>query len=151
MTPNMTGVPELQAVSEDTTDIAAVLQSLMDTWNRHDMVAYAANFAENADFVNVLGERYTGREQIEAQHVRIHKTVMRNSQLWNTEYTVRKLTSEVAIAHVNWGMRGHEAPPEWHIPEIRKGVLTVVLVRESGKWQITAAQNTDSISVSFPK
>jgi len=48
--------------------IANVVAALVDSWNRHDMATYAAQFTENADFVNVLGMHYGGRPEIEARH-----------------------------------------------------------------------------------
>lgn len=129
--------------------IEAVLAALSESWNRHDMVAYASHFCAHADFVNVLGMHLRGRSAIEAQHVAIHKTVFRNSQLQVLEQTVRFLTPEVVVAHVQWQMTGHDTSltKEWQPGAARKGVLTAVLVPEGGVWRITALHNTDSVSV----
>jgi hypothetical protein len=51
--------------------IEAVLSALQQSWNRHDVAAFAAQFTENADFVNVVGMHVRGRPAIEAQHVAI--------------------------------------------------------------------------------
>ncbi len=131
------------------TKIAAVLAALSESWNRHDMVGYASHFCEDADFVNVLGMHVRGRAAIEAQHIAIHKTVFRNSQLEALQQTVRFLTPEVAVAHVNWQMTGHDTSQtkEWQPGAARKGVLTAVLVPEGDTWRISALHNTDSVSV----
>ena len=90
-----------------------------------------------------------GRAAIEAQHIAIHKTVFRNSQLEALQQTVRFLTPEVAVAHVNWQMTGHDTSQtkEWQPGAARKGVLTAVLVPEGDTWRISALHNTDSVSV----
>jgi uncharacterized protein (TIGR02246 family) len=129
--------------------IEAVLAALQDSWNRHDMPAFAAQFTQDADFVNVLGVRQRGRPAIEAQHIAIHKTVFRNSQLRTLGQSVRFLTSQVAVAHVDWEMTGHETPAVegWKLPAVRKGVLTAILVCEGDAWRIAALHNTDTVPV----
>lgn len=138
------------STSDHNRELEALLEKTVDSWNRHDMHDYASCFAHDADFVNVLGQRYTGRDSIEAQHVAIHKTIMRASEIWTTRHTVRYLAPEVALVHLNWGMRGHQAPADWKLPEVREGILTLVVTRRGGEWLIAAAQNTDRIPVPSP-
>ena len=141
----ITPIPLTDAKSK----IEAVLAAIPETWNRHDMAAYASHFTEDADFVNILGMHWRGRVAIEAQHVDIHKTVFRNSQLRTLGHTIRFLTPEVAIAHLNWQMTGHETGPVkgWQPAAVRTGVLTAVLIPEGDVWRITAMHNTDSVPV----
>lgn len=127
-------------------EVKTVVQALTDSWNRHDMPAYAARFTEDADFVNVLGMHMKGRAAIEAQHVAIHRTIFRNSTLRTLECSVRLLSPSVALAHVHWEMTGHEPVAGWNA-DIRKGVLTAALVQQNGRWLVTALQNTDVVSV----
>ncbi len=140
-----TFTPPAAAISE----IEKVLAALPESWNRHDMVAYASQFSENADFVNILGMHWQGRPAIEAQHITIHKTVFRNSQLRALNHSIRFLTPAVAVAHVNWEMTGHEIPvtKEWQPAEKRRGILTAVLVPEGDTWRITALHNTDIVPI----
>ncbi len=132
--------------------IGAVLAALQASWNRHDMAAFAAQFSEDADFVNVVGMHLRGRAAIEAQHVAIHQTVFRGSQLRTLDQSVRLLTPQVALAHVSWEMTGHDMShvKNWTLPEVRKGVLTAVLVSESDTWRIAALHNTDTVPLSDP-
>jgi uncharacterized protein (TIGR02246 family) len=127
--------------------IEAVLAALQESWNRHDMNAFASLFSENADFVNVLGMHLRGRPALEAQHVAIHKTVFRNSQLVTRGQSVRFLMPQVAVAHVDWQMTGHDTTPiqQWQLPAVRKGIFTAVLVLEGDTWRITALHNTDTV------
>ena len=41
--------------------VSAVVTTVVDAWNRHDMKAYSALFTEDADFVNVVGMHFRGR------------------------------------------------------------------------------------------
>jgi uncharacterized protein (TIGR02246 family) len=45
------------------------------TWNRHDLDAFGKLFAPDADFVNVAGVLWTGRQTIQAQHAYTHGVI----------------------------------------------------------------------------
>jgi len=136
---------EQDQITDARDQVGAVVSALTESWNRHDMTAYAAHFTEDADFVNVVGMHWQGRREIEAQHAYLHRTIFRNSTLRNLDRSVRFLDLGVALAHVRWEMTGHESVPGWHVPETRRGVLTAVLVHEGNRWCITALHNTDIV------
>jgi hypothetical protein len=48
--------------------IHAVMDRFMDAWNHHDAKAFAAVFAEGADFTNIRGIGASGRQKIEDFH-----------------------------------------------------------------------------------
>jgi uncharacterized protein (TIGR02246 family) len=60
---------------ETESKIEAVLAALRESWNRHDMSAFASLFSENADFVNVLGMHLRGRPALEAQQPRARRVL----------------------------------------------------------------------------
>jgi uncharacterized protein (TIGR02246 family) len=113
------------------------------------MASFASQFSQNADFVNAFGLPLRGRPAIEAQHVAIHKTVFRNSQLETLDQNIRFLTPEVAAAHMMWPMTGHDTGPvqDRQLQAVRKGVLTAVLKSEGDIGRITALHNTDIVPV----
>ena len=133
------------------TVVSAVVSAVVEAWNRHDMQAYSAQFTEDADFVNVVGMHFRGRPQIEAVHVDLHRTIFRNSMIRAVSATVRPVNDQVALAHVAWEMTGAEGLPGWNVPDLRKGMLSLVLLRAGDRWLITAAQNTDSVPLDLPK
>ncbi len=126
--------------------IRGVVAALEDAWNGHDMKAFAALFAEDADFVNVAGMWWKGRDEIERWHRALHETRMKDSRLATTDTSVRFLKRDVAVAHVSWeltgdiGLDGKPRSP-------RKGILTQVLAKRDGRWWIVASQNTDVVHV----
>jgi uncharacterized protein (TIGR02246 family) len=133
-----------------TASVKSVVASLAENWNRHDMTAFAAAFAENADFVNVIGTHWQGRQEIEAKHTVTHRTIFRNSTLQITEQSVRFLSPSIALAHVSTELKGAESLRERVAPETRRTLMTCVLVKEADRWLITAAHNTDIVPVPFP-
>ncbi len=140
-----------QLTMEAQSEIFLVIKALSDSWNSHDMAVYAAQFTEDADFVNVMGMRWKGRAQIEAAHVQVHRTIFRNSKLKTLDCSLRALAPGVVLAHVRWEMTGHESPPGVRFSEVRHGMITGVFVEQDGRWLIAAFQNTDMVPMSLPE
>jgi uncharacterized protein (TIGR02246 family) len=133
------------------TQIAGVVAALAESWNRHDMNTYGAQFTEDADFVNVVGMHWKGRAEITARHEDVHRTIFRNSTLRTLGYSLRLLAPGVVLAHINWEMSGHEPPPGAPFSAaVRHGVISGVFVEQGGRWLITAFQNTDIVPIAFP-
>jgi uncharacterized protein (TIGR02246 family) len=137
-------------LADATTNVKTVVSSLAESWNRHDMTAFAAAFSENADFVNVIGMHWRGRQEIEAKHAATHRTIFRNSHLQILESTVRLLSPDVALAHV-WTQLNRAESLRKNVPEPRRALMTCVLVKEADRWLITAAHNVDIVPVAFPE
>ncbi len=130
--------------------IFSIVKALSDSWNSHDAANYAAQFAEDADFVNVVGMHWRGRAEIEARHVDVFRTIFRNSRLQILSSTLRLLGPGVVLAHIHWEMTGHEAPAGVSFAQLRHGVITGVFVEQNGRWLISAFQNTDIVPISLP-
>lgn len=142
------------AAPKDEEDVRQTVDRFSQTWNRHDMAAFGELFATDADFVNVAGDWWKGRQDIRAQHAYSHGTIpadtkgfealrqyygiFKDSTLRFSQIDVRFLRRDVAVAHASWEMLGDTRTP---IP--RHGLLTFVLTRRDGSWLIAAAQNTE--------
>jgi uncharacterized protein (TIGR02246 family) len=113
-----------------------------DAWNRHDMAALAALFAEEADFVNVVGMWWRTRSEIEAAHAEAHATFFKDSHLEGEVAAVKLLRPDVAVVHVRWQLSG-QLEPDGKTGAPRQGILVLVLTREAGGWRARVAQNTD--------
>jgi len=137
--------------AEATESVKAVVSSLAESWNRHDMASFAAAFSENADFVNVIGMHWRGKQEIEAKHATVHRTIFRNSNLQILDLSVRFLDPSTAIVHVWTELKGAESLPGRNAPAIRRALMTCVLMKEHDRWLITAAHNTDIVPVAFPE
>src|SRR5688572_20229267 len=86
----------------DSEALRAVAREMAESWNAHDMRRFAALFTSDADFVNVAGTHWKGREQIEAEHARLHAGQFRESVLAVDEVTVQFPTRDMALVHVLW-------------------------------------------------
>ena len=116
-----------------------MVAQLEAAWNATDSAAWAALFAEDADFVGtVLGMHFTGRAAIEQGHRVIFDTIYKGSHI---QFTVEKgrfrwsrrchrLCSQHLVFYENGAeRRGHARP-------------TLVVERSDGVWVIVAFQNT---------
>ncbi len=115
-----------------------VVGQLQTAWNAMDGAAFAAPFAEDADFVNILGEHFRGRERVAAGHVGIFRSIYAGSTVDMKLERVRLLRPDVALAHVH------------SILDVPQGLLagrhvarfSMVLTRGPRGWEIAAFHNT---------
>lgn len=124
--------------------IERAIEAFQDGWNRHDMDACFSFFAEDADFVNVVGRWWRGRHEIVRDLAALHRDRFRDSAVRATSVSIRFLRGDVAVVHMGWEMTGDRGPDGRGIP-LRRGVLTLVMSRPNSKWIIDAAQNSDQI------
>jgi len=125
---------------------AAVLaERWQRAWNEHDMQGAGELLAPDADFVNVGGRWLRGRSEFVDYHVRLHEMQMRNSTWSNLALTVRAISSDVAVAHLEWRIEG-DRDPDGGKREPRQGVFTWVLCMQGDEALIAAAHNTNVLS-----
>jgi ketosteroid isomerase-like protein len=138
----------------DEEDVRKFVSGFVTAWNQHDMEAFGKLFATDADFVNVVGARWKGRESIKMHHAWSHGAIPRDTPgfeksdphygifktttLRFTQIDVRFLRKDVAVALVNSELVG-----DTRTPNPRQTVLMLVLIRQNGGWLIAAAQNTE--------
>jgi len=114
-----------------------VVQQIQDAWNAKDGRAFAAPFAPDADYVNVLGRYSTGRDVIEKEHTALFSTIHKESHNLRAVQSIRFLRPDVAVVHVEgrlWTRPGGE--PRGH------NINLMVMTKDDGKWSIAAFQNT---------
>lgn len=143
------------AAPNDAADVRVAVLGFPAAWNHHDMVAFGKLFAPDAEFVNVGGRLWKGREAIQANHAWSHGAIPRNtagfgeanqpyygifshSTMQFKQIEVRFLREDIAVAHVNWELSG-----DARTKELRRGVLVFVLSRQGDKWLIAVGQNTE--------
>lgn len=129
---------------DDPSKVVRVVDAFADAWNRHDMAAFARLFAPDAEFVNVVGLWWKGREEIRKAHELTHASIFRNSRLTLLETSVRFPSPQFAIARSRWRLDGHASPGGDALPP-RTGILVNVLAAGDGGWSIIDSQNTDIV------
>jgi uncharacterized protein (TIGR02246 family) len=107
-------------------------------WNAGDGEAFAAPFADDADFVNVLGEHHRGRTTIAAGHQGIFDTVYRGSSVRCRLVQAKRVADGVIVVHY----RSDLSVPAGPLAGEHHAVPSFVLVRGGDGWKITSFQNT---------
>ena len=142
------------ATANDQDVARKAVNDFAETWNRHDMAAFGNLFTTDADFVNVGGRWWKGRDEIQRNHAFMHATIPQDTSgvglparaygLFKAStyrfdrIDVRFLGNDVAVAHGAWTMTG-----DARTSEPRQGMMTFVLKLDGGRWLIAAAQNTE--------
>jgi len=136
-------MPEAHESTSPHRAAAALADRWQRAWNGHDMQSAGELLAPDADFVNVGGRWLRGRSQFIDYHVRLHEMQMRNSTWSNLALTVRALSADVALAHLEWRIEG-DRDADGGTREPRQGLFTWVLALEGDGALIAAAHNTNA-------
>jgi uncharacterized protein (TIGR02246 family) len=136
-----TAAPRRAAGGEDAR-IRRMAVRFAEAWNKHDMTEMASLFAGNADFVNVGGMHWKGREQIRNEHRRVHEMQMKDSTLTIRAVSVRFLKPDVGLAHIEWELQGDRDPDGTSRPP-REGVMSWVVQKHGQNWLVASSQNTN--------
>jgi uncharacterized protein (TIGR02246 family) len=137
--------PAVSATQPDEQKIRALEQEQAESWNAHDIHAYAALFTADATVVNVLGWQWDSRAELEQKLGQAFRSVFARSRMAIGNVSVHFLKPDVAIAHVRWSMSGALSPTGAGTDVPQQGIQTQVLVRRAGSWRITDFQNTNSM------
>ncbi|MEB4614550.1 YybH family protein [Leucobacter sp. M11] len=121
---------------------ADVVPAWQDAWNRADADHLAALFAEDADFVNVVGLWWHDRSSIRDAHDFGFRTIFPGSVITMAEPRVRRLGTDAAVVQSRWHLTG-QISPAGEAAGPREGIFTFVLERRTQGWVAVTAQNTD--------
>ena len=125
-------------MTNDEKVLHGLVYQLEAAWNAADAAGFAALFAEDADFIHILGGYYTGRAAIEAGHRMIFGTIYKGSTVRYSVERIRFLRPDVAIVFLRQFLQFREGGAASEL-EARP---TVIAEKADGKWQIVNLQNT---------
>ena len=120
-------------------------------WNAGDGEAWAADFAEDADFVDILGDHHRGRAAIAAGHRHIFATIYRGSRVQYQVERLRFVRPDVVIVFLRarlWGrlaVATDDPRREAHVGATMsesQARPTLILAKTGDRWGIAAFQNT---------
>jgi uncharacterized protein (TIGR02246 family) len=119
--------------------IRMLYEQLMDGWNEGNAEAFAAPFAEDADFIAFDGTHFKGRHKIVSSHQPLFDKWLKGTRLTGEVRAIRFLSPEIALMHAVGGtiMRDKSEPS----PE-RDSVQTLVAAKRGDEWCLVAFHNT---------
>ena len=131
----------------DESEAVALVTRVEAAWNAHDMTRFAACFTEEADFVNVGGWWWRGRQEIEQNHAALHSTIFQNSTMRLRLAAFKQVSAEISVMHVKWQMGGHGKSGVERTTDARHGIWSWVTRSQDERAEIVSAHNTDTLSV----
>ena len=122
----------------DRSALEQIVGLLETAWNAGDGEAFAASFADDADFVTIRGEHLRGRATIGAGHAAIFRTIYAGSTNHLSMEAARLLRSDVALVRVYSTLDAPHGP----LAGQHHARFTLVLTKEAGGWEIATLHNT---------
>lgn len=123
---------------QDEIALRALVEQLEQAWNRNDAEAFAAPFAEDAEFIHILGGGGTGKAAIRAGHEALFRTIYARSEVAYEVARILALGDSAAAVLIRQRLR-FEADGGTQEMHCRP---TLVAERCGGTWTIRLFQNT---------
>ena len=116
-----------------------VLHRLDAAWNAADGKAFAAEFTDDTDVINLFGGVYRGRPALAERMQAIFGTIFKGSVLRSRELEQARMLAPGVMLAVSSSRT--EVPAGQLAPEVRSR-QTFILVQERGAWRIRHWHNT---------
>jgi len=126
-----------------TKDEAAInkqIDAMIYSWDNHNYDDMKNYTTENTDWVNVVGMWWKGRKESQYAHQTYHNTMFKTAVCEKKAVTIRFVTKDVAIGHVQWHFSDpHPVPlPDGKNPEPTDSLAILVYVEQNEIWLMTA-------------
>lgn len=129
----------------DVRAIRGVEAQWQSAWNHHDIAAMVRLGAPDADWVNLAGEWFEGRNAFAKSLESLHSGKVKES-VWRTgDVRVRFLSPTIAVVHAYFSTSG-ERNADGSPRPARRGIFTRVEEKRGGTWVIVASQATSITS-----
>ena len=125
-------------MANDEQALREIVAQLEAAWNKGDSVTWTSFFAEDADFVHILGGHFTGQAAIEAGHRTIFDTIYKGSTLKLEVEKIRFAGDAVAIVFIFSTLLVTQPG----VPPKMNARPTLMAQRQDSQWKIVAFQNT---------
>jgi uncharacterized protein (TIGR02246 family) len=125
---------------EDDQGIRKTVMGIEESWNTHDMKAFAKLLREDAEWINVVGMHWHGRAAVVKAHAIFHEIMFKDCRLKTDNIAIRSLGSGLAIAVVTTTQDSFTTPDGRVMPK-GQTKQSYVLSKESDGWKIAHAQN----------
>lgn len=117
--------------------ILNVIAESTTAWNGRNLEKFSKFYTKNANFVNIFGERFIGRDQIKERHVKLHENPTAKLIIPQSDIDLSVIVPGVASAVMSW---------EIHYDSSAIGAIygnwTWILVQFGDDWRIVSAHNT---------
>lgn len=127
-----------QVWTSDKEDINVLFHELFSAWCHGDGTAFANCFTEDVDYITFFGQHLKGSKEVESSHQELFNGVLKGSQMQGRIMNIRFLNNELAIVHC---IGNTKMPSQKKYSEKRESINTNIVIKQNGKWMITAFHN----------
>ncbi len=130
--------------ARDEQQIKQVVAQFEGFWNRHEFSRTAELHTEDSVDVNVVGQRSTHTEI--ANLPPWFQKAFGGSTLHSTVVWIKFLKPDLAAVDVGWDMTGSRCPDgsdDAKTQTYRKGLMSLIMTKQSGPWLIAVFHNMD--------
>ena len=127
---------------DDDRAVREIVAGFEKAWNTHDMKALEKLFRDDAEWVNVVGMHWRGRDEIMVAHTAFHRTIFKNHQYRTDAVETRSVAPGVAVAVATETFDGFTAP-DGRVWPMARNRLSYVLVKGTEGWKIAHGQNAE--------
>ena len=117
----------------------------VEAWMKRDADMLASLFAEDAEFVNVVGLWWHNRADIREAHAYGFEKIFGESDLVLRETKVKFLGEGVAVVHARMRLKNQTAKGEVKTPSLRQNIFSFVVRKKEDHWICVSAHNTDIV------
>ncbi len=120
-------------------------QLFVRAWNERRAETIAGLFAEDAEFINVVGLWWHDRQAIFKAHDYGLKTIFNHSTLEVRQTKVRTMAENIAIVYARMRLSGQTPVGEVAQPGVRFNIFTFIVKKYPEGWLCESAHNTDQV------
>lgn len=121
----------------DEAAIRRLVDLFTEGWNAKDGKACARPFAVDADFINIMGLKAHGRDQIARGHDEIFAGIFREMRISSVVESIRFVRVDVAVVDVAFTTKSQVEGPF----KLLRSSAGLVATREGNAWSIVAFRN----------
>jgi uncharacterized protein (TIGR02246 family) len=140
MSTTQTATPMLTGEEEA---IHQTVLAVEESWNRHDMEAFARLLSEDVEWVNPVGMWWRGQAAVKRAHQAYHASIFQETSRQCEAIAIQRLTSDLAIVTGTYRMGDWTRPDTGQVVSNGKDRVTYVLVKQQGCWLIVRGHVTD--------
>ena len=134
--------------AEDTPQIAIgkVLATEQQAWNAGDSVSYADEYTDNADFINIRGQVFTGKPAIAQQHAKIFGGPFKHSTIVIDLRKFNQLSDSTVLVDTDQTVTQFAGLPPGVVASSAGTLVTrfkyLAIRQTDGSWKLASGQNT---------
>ncbi|NYF91524.1 SgcJ/EcaC family oxidoreductase [Tunturiibacter empetritectus] len=145
-----TGCGRVQA-AEDTPQIAIakILATEESAWNAGDSVSYADEYTEDADFINIRGQVFTGKMAVQQQHARIFAGPFKGSSIAIVQRKFDQISDSAVLVDTDQTVTKFVGLPPGVVESAPGTLVThfkyLAIKQIDGSWKLASGQNTAAL------